>query len=196
MNLHLFHACLAAVIFVLVLGLFLPGARRVQVGVVAGIAWLGLLAAIWNRWGMESGIVALALSPLYAAVSLPLAGPAARSWFGPVPEDEGTGPPPPPPMLVRISQALAVGGPDSEAAEVLLDWCMADPGVGASREALAELLNWLWDAGANRWVGEHHLAASALAHPPARKRLLDAEPDTREQALARVAAHLEYGAPV
>ena len=196
MNLYLIHAGLAAVAFLLVLGMLLGGTRRVQISVVAGATWLGLLVMAWSEWGRAAGAIAAGMSLLYAAVSLPLAGPAARSLFGIVPEEGGGSAPVPSDSFRRISQALAAEGAHGEAAEVLMDWCLADPTVPASRQALSELLEWLWQAGANRWVGEHHLAASALAYPPAVKLLLAAAPDAREQTLARIAAHLEYGAPL
>jgi hypothetical protein len=48
--------------------------------------------------------------------------------------------------------------------------------------------------GAGRWTGEHYLAASALANARALELLLAAGPDQMENAIARIAAHLEYGA--
>ena len=196
MNLYLIHAGLAAVAFLMVLGMLLGGTRRVQISVVAGAAWVGLLAIAWSEWGRAAGAIAAGMSLLYAAVSLPLAGPAARSLFGLEPEEGGGSAPVPSESLRRISQALAAEGAHGEAAEVLLDWCRADPTVPASRQTLVDLLEWLWAAGANRWVGEHHLAASALAYPPALNLLLTADPGARDQVLARIAAHLEYGAPL
>jgi len=201
MNVYLLHAVIAAVIFLGVLGLLLPQGRSVQVSGAAGVLWLGLLWAAWSGWGWKAAIVALAMSSLYAAVSLPLAGPAARSLFGMEPEESGRGPAPPPEPLRRISEALAEEGPAGPAAAVLLDMCFADPAVrmvltrhGVSREALGERLELLFGMGAGRWTGEHYLAASALANARALELLLAAGPDQMENAIARIAAHLEYGA--
>jgi hypothetical protein len=79
--------------------------------------------------------------------------------------------------------------------------CFADPAVhtvltrhGLSREALGERLELLFGKGAGRWTGEHYLAASALANARALELLLAAGPDQMENAIARIAAHLEYGA--
>lgn len=203
MTLYLIHAGLAVVTFLLALGMFLGGARRAQVSVLAGATWLGLLAAAWNGWGPVAGVIAAGMSLLYAAVSLPLAGPAARSLFGVEPGESAGGPLPPAEPLRQISAALAAEGPGSPAAEALLDWCLADPAVravlvrrGASRETLRECLESLLRMGAGRWAGEHYLAASALAYAPALELLLAAGPGAREDTLARIAAHLEYGAPL
>ena len=201
MSLFLIHAGLAAVAFAFVLGLLLGGLRSVQVGVLAGAAWLGLVWLAWTEWGRQAGAIAAGMSLLYGAVALPLAGPAARSLFGLEPWDDRRGPPAPSPRLQAVSQALEAEGAGGFAAEALLDLCVADPAVravlgryGASREWLRDQLVQLLQAGGGRWVGEHYLAASALAYPPALQLLLTREPGEIDAALARIAANLEYGA--
>lgn len=129
MNMYLIHAGLATVTFLGVLGLLLPQGRSVQVSGAAGVVWLGLLWLAWNAWGWKAAVVAVAMSLLYAAVSLPLAGPAARSLFAMEPDEGGKGPTPPSEPLRRISEALAAEGPGGPAAEVLLEMCFADPAV-------------------------------------------------------------------
>ena len=201
MTLYLIHAALATVAFLMGLGMFLGGVRRTQAIVVTGATWLVLLVATWNGWGPVAGVIAAGMSLLYMAVSLPLAGPAARSLFGVEPGDFVSGPPPPPEPLRNISEVLAAEGPESSAAEALVNWCLANPAVRtvlerhhASRERLHESLQRLLRMGAGRWAGEHYLAASVLAYAPALDLLLTTEPGEWEGAVARIAAHLEYGA--
>ena len=203
MNLYLIHAGLAGVAFVFVLGMLLGGARSVQVGVLAAVAWLGLVWMAWTEWGSRAGGIAAGMSLLYGAVALPLAGPAARSLFGLEPWEDRRGPPVPSPPLQALSHALAAEGPESTAAEMLLDLCLSNPALRAvveqydgSRESLRGQMDLLFRAGGGQWVGEHFLAASALVYPATLRLLLRTDPDETEAALARIAAYLEYGTPL
>lgn len=114
MSLYLMHATLAAVDFLGVLGMLLGGVRRVQVSVLVAVVWLGLLWAVWSERGRMAGLTAAGMSLLSAAVSLPLAGPAARSLFGVEPGETASGPPPrAPPCVPRNAQRVfGIAAPD------------------------------------------------------------------------------------
>lgn len=200
MLLLLGHAGLAATIFLLALHGLRPGERRSYLDALLAGVLLLLLGGIWMGYGPGTAATAAGVSLLYAAVLLPLAAPTARALFGPEPPESWQGPPPPSPELRRISEGVVRGEPGAVAA--MLDRCEASAAVaevmrrrGATRAGLEMLLTRLLAAGGDRWVGEHLVAASAVADPAALDWLL-ARGDPGRHEVDALADYLGWAAPL
>lgn len=123
---------------------------------------------------------------------------------------------PPSANLLSISKSLAlprqpslqdlVSGRSESAEQALLNYCEANDEVnlvmkkfGASREDLARIYTALVGVGAGQWVGEHYVAASAIAHSHALHYLLETPIESKDQTIEKaykLLEHFEHGIPL
>lgn len=221
---YVYHAALAATVFLVILNGFLRGSKKPQIDAVLSVIVLVLLAVGFVSFGWMNGGVALILTVVYATIGRPLAAATAgrlRSSSGGRGSDRYEGLPDP--ILARISRELGrqrgpeqamnelLHGGRSERADALsdlLDYCTAKPGIqeamrsfGLGRAELEDLYCTLVAAGAGQWAGGHWVAASALADPDAlrffvRTRRDQTDRDETLRAVYALIMHFERGAPL
>ena len=223
---YVYHAALAAMVFLVMLNGFLRGSKKAQIDAVLSVIVLGLLVVGFVAFGWLMGGLALILAFVYATISRPLAAATAARLFssaGGWPSGRYKGLPDR--VLERISRDLGrrrspeqvmselMYGSSSrrtDALSDLLDYCTAKPGIqevmrsfDLDRTELEELYGTLLAAGAGQWVGGHWLAASTLADPDSLSFLVRrrgrGQASDRDETLKAVYAlimHFERGAPL
>ncbi len=188
---YVFHATLAAALFLFTLNGFLKGSRKARIHTILGLAVCGLWSIGFVTFGWRAGSLAIVLTPIYVRIARPRAAAVAVWIFSRMYRDDDSPPAMfrglPDPVLLRISRRLGrprdprtstfdvVTGnvPDgSSGLEDLLAYCATKPEV---REAmlsleidpadLLDLYSSLMFAGAGQWAVGHWVAASALAYP-------------------------------
>lgn len=186
------HLAYAVSVFLFLVNQNLEGSKKIQIGTVLGWIVLGLLVWIWIGHGFGEAVFAFILTFGYFAV---LRGPAhwvSDAIFGrhSVPRIG--------PELKRVSEALNpedaletlhAGGVEAvfarsqrqeEAREALFDLCRSQTGTRevleqyqATDAELEEGYKGLMASGCGQKVGEHLIAASALAYPDTLQRVLE-----------------------
>ena len=218
---YLLHALLPLTVFLITVNEFFPGQRRARIDVCLGTLLIGVLFACFVAFGINAGLLAIALTFIYAAAARPFAGRLAvrvrAALQGKRMRYVGV----PPRALERISDQLArklqpgeitralnAGGKlwDTSAEDALLDYCERDPATQAvltefkaARSDLSYLYCKLLIGGAGQWAGGHFIAASAIAYPHTLRYLLQhrpAEPDQFSELVYKLIAHFERGAPL
>jgi hypothetical protein len=214
---HLLHALIAVVTFLLVLNTFLRGAQKRQISIFLGLFLIALLISCFAIFGLQAGLIGLLFTFLYSAVSRPLAARFAAKLLGLPGETSAQYVGLPASALESISQDLSpsasleemvkdlVSGRErrEKAEEALLDYCEARAEVRkimqefkASRATLGELYTQLILAGAGQWRGGHFVAASAIAYPQTLRYLLEhrTKRDLPPEVAWKLLMHFESGA--
>jgi len=215
----LLQGAIVAVVFLLSLNEFLRGAKKAQIDIILGLAWVGLLTVALVAFGWQASIIALLLSFVYGAVFRPVSVRLAAKLLSigddrPASRHVGL----PPARLAAISRELGRDfNPDQavqellsgrnrreKAEEALLDYCEADRNIrdvmaqfNASRDTLREVYSGLLVSGAGQWAGGHYVAASAMAYPDTLRYVLSRPASGREALLEtayRLIMHFERGA--
>lgn len=216
---YLLYLLLAVTVFLAILNGFLRGLKKAQVGAFLSIVLIGLLVAVFWVYGWKTGLIAVAMTFVFAAVGRPLAARAASRLLATGSEAHGGFPGLPPKALERISRQLGreltpkemvqefrLGSAQRDATrDALLDYCEAVLGVRevinefrVSREDLRQVYLDLLLWGAGQWACGHWVAASALAYPDALRYVLESKAcghNGSEIALSLI-VHFERGAPL
>ena len=218
--LYLLHALLPLTVFLITVNEFFPSQRRARIDVCLRTLLIGLLFACFVAFGINAGLLAIALTFVYAGAVRPLAAHLVARFRaglqGTLIRYVGL----PPPALERISDQLARKVQpgeitralnarrlwDTSAEDALLDYCERDPATQAVitefkvvRSDLSALYCKLLVGGAGQCAGGHFIAASAIAYPHTLRYLLQhrpEEPDQLAQLVDKLIAHFERGAPL
>ena len=78
---YVYHAALAATVFLVTLNGFLRGSKKAQIDAVLGVILVGLLVIGFVAFGWIVGVLALILAFVYARISRPLAAATATRLF-------------------------------------------------------------------------------------------------------------------
>ena len=217
---YLLHTLVPVTVLLLMVNGFFPGQKRTRIDVCLGTLLVSLLFTCFVAFSIKAGLLAIALTLIYAAIARPFAARlAARlrsNSRGTLIRYVGL----PPPALERISDQLARKHQpgdiakalnagklwDTSAEDALLDYCERNPATQAiltefrvARSELSNLYCKLLVGGAGQWAGGHFIAASAIAYPHTLRHLLQhppEEPDQLAQLLEKLIAHFERGAPL
>ena len=216
----LLQGVIVAIVFLLSLNEFLRGAKKVQLDIVLGLTWVGLLIVAFVAFGWQGSMIALLLSFVYGTVFRPVSVRLAAKLLSIGGGTPGRHVGLPPGTLAAISrevgrelnrdqamhELLSGRGRREKAEEALLDYCEADRNIRAvmaqfkvSRDALGEIYSRLLAAGAGQWAGGHYVAASAIAYPDTLRYVLSRPVSGREALLEtayRLIMHFERGAPL
>lgn len=76
------HAGLVVVVFLYMLNGYLQGASKALIELFFMVVWIALLVAAFWIFGLTSGLLAIALSGVYAALTKPLAASVSRRILG------------------------------------------------------------------------------------------------------------------
>lgn len=218
--LYLLHALIALAVFLLTVNELFPGPKRTRIDVCLGTLLIGLLFACFVIFSIKAGLLAMALTLIYAAVARPFAAHFASRLRGGTRGKRLHYIGLPPRALERISEKLAQklqpgeitkalnAGTlwDTSAEDALLDYCQRHPTIQTvlaefkvSRAELSNLYCKLLIGGGGQWAGGHFIAASAIAYPHTLRYLLlhrPQEPAQLAALLEKLIAHFERGVPL
>ena len=74
---YIYHATLAAIVFLVTVNGFLRGSKKAQIDAVLSVMLVGLLLTGFVAFGWTVGVLALILAFVYARISRPLAARVA-----------------------------------------------------------------------------------------------------------------------
>ena len=74
---YIYHATLAAIVFLVTVNGFLRGSKKAQIDAVLSVMLVGLLLTGFVAFGWTVGVLALILAFVYARISRPLAAATA-----------------------------------------------------------------------------------------------------------------------